>query len=330
MNRRFLPFLLTGLLFIDFWMVDKRFIQPRPKANENTYFTEEPDVTYLKSQESPFRILHITVSQDDNRKPNWYMYHKIQNVFGYQGAKLRNYQELMDAFRMPTGYIGKYLKVEGGRYVLKQPAEVSRQEWALHQTFLKLTNVRYIICPFSLPDTSLELVHAPRMRGQRAVFEVKDFAPRVFFPKNVIQVQGKKAILEFMTTGAFDPMETAIIEEKAPFEIIPSDSNRARIVDYDIHRIQIKADVKTPSLLALSEMYYPAGWKVFVDGREEKIVKTDYLLRSVFLDPGEHDIEFVFNPGTFKIGLLLSVSSFLFLIAGTFFGWRIERKKSPS
>ena len=133
-----------------------------------------------------------------------------------------------------------------------------------------------------------------------------------------------------MSSGAFDPMETAIIEEEAPFDIIPSDSNRARIINYDIHRIQIEADVKTPSLMVMSEIYYPAGWKVFVDGREEKIVKTDYLLRSVFLEPGEHHIEFVFNPGSFKAGLLLSISSFILLIAGAFIGWRIERKKSSS
>ena len=130
-----------------------------------------------------------------------------------------------------------------------------------------------------------------------------------------------------MTSNGFDPAITAVIEEDAPFQIVHSDSNQAKITEYDIHRIVINADVKAPSLLVVSEMYYPAGWKVFVDGIEEKIIKTNHAFRSVFLQPGTHEIVFSFKPKIFRLGLLISSITFLLLIAGTFLGWRMERKK---
>lgn len=327
-QSKFLPFLLAGLVFIDFWVVNKNFIDPKPKAEENVYFSETEAVEYLKAraEKDHFRILPV----QDSRSPNWYMYHFIQCAWGYQGAKLKIFQDLADAFGIPNppnNFFTKYLKVEGGRYVLKQSEEISPREAQLHQTFLKLTNVRYILCPYNLPDPTLRNVVAPENRGQPGLFEFTDFTPRVFFPREVRAVQGKEAILGFMTSGRFDPLNTAIIEERLPSGIIPSDSNRAEIVAYDLHRIEIEANVHTPSLMVLSEMYYPAGWKVFVDGQEDKIYKTDYALRSVLLQPGSHRVEFVFKPRMFTTGLYITIGTFVLLVAGVIVGLGIERKK---
>jgi uncharacterized membrane protein YfhO len=77
-------------------------------------------------------------------------------------------------------------------------------------------------------------------------------------------------------------------------------------------------------------MFYPAGWKVFIDGMEEPIYKTDYAFRSVFLQPGVHKIEFLFRPKMFKTGLSISLVSFLLLVLGAVLGWRIEKKKKPN
>jgi uncharacterized membrane protein YfhO len=86
------------------------------------------------------------------------------------------------------------------------------------------------------------------------------------------------------------------------------------ISSYDIHKIELEAKVKNPAQLVLSEIYYPAGWKAYINGQETKIYKTNYVLRSIFLQPGDYKIEFVFEPITFKLGLWISVSVLIILL----------------
>jgi len=80
--------------------------------------------------------------------------------------------------------------------------------------------------------------------------------------------------------------------------------------------------------MVLSEVYYPAGWKAYVDGQLTKIYKTNYILRSIFLKPGDHEIEFVFKPASFTIGLIISTLTLIFLIATLAYSARRHRRKS--
>jgi hypothetical protein len=75
----------------------------------------------------------------------------------------------------------------------------------------------------------------------------------------------------------------------------------------------LKDDVKSlkmtangPGKIILSEMYYP-GWKVMVDGKEEKMLLYDSIFQSVDIGAGFHTIEFVFSPDLIIIGFLISL-----------------------
>jgi hypothetical protein len=317
-------FILIVLLIADLWLVDKKIVQFQPKADEKAYFAETPEVTYLKEQKGLYRIFPV----EDGRSPNWYMYHLVQSIYGYFPNKLQVYQDLLDAYRMPNAFLMKYLKVINGQYTFKDKKEVSPDEIKLHDSFLRLMNVRYVLSQYPLPDTTLKMVVPPQAQGLPALFEFSDSLPRVFFPKRVMAVQGKDAVLKYMTSGRFDPAETAVLEEKPPFDITASEGNRAWIKTWDLHRIEIQAETKTPSLLAVSEIYYPAGWKATVDGKEAKIHKTDYALRSVFLEPGSHDIRMEFKPKMFRLGLMVTLATSGLLILGTFIGIFTNRKKT--
>jgi hypothetical protein len=334
-------FIMIVLLTADLWIVDKKIVQFQDKADEKAYFAESQDVTYLKEQKGLYRILPV----EDGRSPNWYMYYKLQYVngnapeknpnktppiqsqYGYFPNKLQIYQDLLDAYRMPNAFLMKYLKVVDGQYMFKDRKDVSPEEIKLHNSFLRLLNVRYVLSQYPLPDTTLRMVVPPQAQGLPAVYEVTDSLPRIFFPKRVMEMKGKEAILGFMTRGGFDPAETAILEETLPFGIAASDSNRARITTWALHRIEIQAEIKTPSLLAISEIYYPAGWKAYVDGKESKIYKTDYVLRSVFLDPGKHTVVMEFKPKMLRIGLTVTIATFGLLVLGMVVGISRNRKK---
>jgi hypothetical protein len=315
--------IMTVLLIADLWLVDRKFVHFQDKADEKSYFAETPDVTFLKNQQGQFRIMPV----EDGRTPNWYMFHLVQGDYGYHAAKLQIYQDLLDAYRMPNAFLMKYLKVVNGQYAFKQKKEVSPDESRLHNSFLRLLNVRYVLSQYPVPDTTLKMVVPPGAQGLPAVFEFPDSLPRVYFPKRALTIQGKDAVLKYMTSGQFDPAETAIIEEKPPFDITASDGNRASIKTWGLHRIEILAETKTPSLLAVSEIFYPAGWKAYVDGKEAKIYKTDYALRSLFLEPGRHDVVMEFKPKMFRIGLLVTLAASGFLILGTIIGAASGRRK---
>ena len=65
-------------------------------------------------------------------------------------------------------------------------------------------------------------------------------------------------------------------------------------------------DINEPGFLILSEIWYP-GWKAFDNGEETKIYRANFMFRSVYLDKGKHEIEFVFEPLTYRVGLWVSL-----------------------
>ncbi|MFQ5674516.1 MAG: hypothetical protein ACE5G1_01355 [bacterium] len=81
-----------------------------------------------------------------------------------------------------------------------------------------------------------------------------------------------------------------------------------------------------PALMVLSEIYYPAGWKAYVDGDVAKIYKTNAILRSIFLKPGEHEIRFVFESGAFRLGLWLTFSAFGIIVGLLIYSYRPRGK----
>ncbi len=83
------------------------------------------------------------------------------------------------------------------------------------------------------------------------------------------------------------------------------------------HSLPTKTGISTyteqPSVLVFSQNYYP-GWKVFVDGKEAQILQPYASYSGVFLPPGQHNTEFVFNPysglSATLIGTVISLISF--------------------
>jgi hypothetical protein len=88
------------------------------------------------------------------------------------------------------------------------------------------------------------------------------------------------------------------------------------------NRLQLHVEASGDSFLVLSDTYYP-GWKVYVDGEKKKIYRANYTFRAVPLRPGTHQVEFVYDPLSFKLGAMIT---FLTIIGCFGIGW-ISRAK---
>ena len=83
------------------------------------------------------------------------------------------------------------------------------------------------------------------------------------------------------------------------------DAGTAQLISSTPNRLMLKAEIRRPSFLVLSEVYY-SGWEATVDGRPAPLLKADYILRAVPLMPGEHSVELRFRPGSLVWGLAIS------------------------
>ena len=60
-------------------------------------------------------------------------------------------------------------------------------------------------------------------------------------------------------------------------------------------------------LIVFSEIYYPSGWKVFIDGEKSNFFDINYLLRGMLIPEGKHEIEFFFSPEIVKTGINIRI-----------------------
>jgi hypothetical protein len=97
---------------------------------------------------------------------------------------------------------------------------------------------------------------------------------------------------------------------------------------YQANELEFTSESKTPQLAVFSEIYYPEGWKISIDGKEVPYIKADYLLRAVYVPAGKHSIKMIFAPEVIAKGKVISMIAFgLFLLLSGLGIWRLYRKK---
>lgn len=142
-----------------------------------------------------------------------------------------------------------------------------------------------------------------------------------------------KTLVSLKLVNAFKPGEEAVMLKSEAAKLSASTfsgEGSIRMTKYLPNKLTYSADVKGKQLAVFSEIYYPDGWKAFVDGKEVEIRKVNYLLRGVELAGGKHKIEFVFDLPMYHTAYLIASLGSLVLIVGFgcmfFFEWK--KKKS--
>ncbi len=181
---------------------------------------------------------------------------------------------------------------------------------------MNMLNAKYVIFTQKLPLDNLEYAYYDRKQKQ-TVYLNNTYLPRAWFVNNTELIKDKKSIWKNLNDPEFSPAATAIVEKEIPATYTPIESS-VTPAGFDLHDLKFNVVTDTTSFLTISEIYYPAGWKAFIDGKETEIFATNYILRGIVVPKGEHIIEMKFESKTYLwslrlsfIGLILAVLIFL-------------------
>lgn len=188
-------------------------------------------------------------------------------------------------------------------------------------------NVKYIISflPLSSGDASL-LRHFPEYPSW--LYTLKHTVPRVFIVSKTTGEKDPLKILHRLSSGQFDPLKEVILDQSLSIASRKNFQGQATIERYTNHKVTIRASLNGSGILVLADSFYP-GWQVYVDGKQEKILRANLFFRAVPLAAGEHIVEFRYEPLSFQLGLIISLATFagVILWSAAFF-FRGERNTS--
>lgn len=102
------------------------------------------------------------------------------------------------------------------------------------------------------------------------------------------------------------------------------DSTATIVVNkYEPNYLKYTSNNANDGLAVFSEIYYPKGWNVTIDGKKADHFRVDYTLRGLEIPAGKHIIEFKFEPQVVKTGstitLISSILMLLLLLGGIYF-----------
>lgn len=293
---------VMAILLIDIFIIDTKFVNPQPQRAAEEQAIPDATVQYLKQQPGLFRIFPVGEHFGDNS----FVYHTVQTIGGYNPAKLRIYQTMLDSC------------------LYKGPDP----EFPINMNIVNMLNVRYLVAAGQLPANRFELVNADQRK--RMYTHLNPGAlPRAFFVGAAYVANNEASVFRYLNSAAFDPSKVAVVEKPLPSEIRTPERAGAQVVEYLSHKITVQATNSDQALLVLGEIYYPAGWNAYIDGVPTEIFKTNYILRSVVVPAGNHTIEFRFEPSSYELGMTLSHAGWglaaLLVLVGL---WRIPRIRS--
>jgi hypothetical protein len=126
------------------------------------------------------------------------------------------------------------------------------------------------------------------------------------------------ACLVRLVSDAFVPRQLLLVSVavSAPAGPVDADDGGSVVIEqYEPKRVALKAVVDAPSILLLNDRYHP-DWSVYVNGEKRDLLRCNYIMRGVWLEPGEQVVEFRFQPGFGAIYISLAAILFgLILLA---------------
>jgi hypothetical protein len=294
--------LLAVLFLTDMFFVDKRYLNADRFVNSSVLVKESAptaaDNSILKDK-GYYRVLNLSVSTFNDASTS--LHHK--SIGGYHGAKLRRYQELIDSsIYQDYAFYASLLDTAKSLNDIQPGLQRLNSNNAL-----KMLNARYFIINPQMDP----LINSNALGNAW-------FSDTVIFAKNANE--------ELSLVNRINPAKQADIDIKFKDQVANSsypgnESDKIELTSYQPNELIYKYSSTGERLVVFSEIYYPAGWKAYLDGTEKSFFRTDYVLRGMVVPAGNHEIKFTFEPASYYVGNKISFASsliFILLVAGYF------------
>lgn len=270
---------VLGVLVVwDLAGVAKRYI------SEDKWFDKTPtehvataaDKQILADKDLGYRVLDLRTDNPFNSAVASYFH---RSVGGYHGAKLGRYQDVIDSC-LNLNY--------------------------LDNEVLAALNTRYIVYIVYRDDGNREQVMT-----LREFAGVEPFGPAWF----VSQTNNVGSPREALTELCYEDLRSCAIVEGADVEEYYDCSGKIELVEYAPNYLKYEYDAPQKSLAVFSEIYFPDGWTVTVDGKEADYFVADYILRGMELPAGKHTVEWSFRaPNWTLISTIMAICSIVVVL----------------
>ena len=303
------PYLIGALILlclVDMWTVNKRYLYDdmfvSKMVKETPPQMTSADEAILQDKSLDYRVLNFATNTFNENETSFY--HK--SVGGYHAAKLRRYQEMIEAYIMPQMQAAmKTVAEAGGNF-----AEVKGDSI---YPVINMLNTKYFIFPLQGGDVTP--LQNPYAYGNAW------YVDKVEYAANANEEIDKVGQCDLRHVAVADNSFKAVLGES-----VSQDSTaRVTITDYQPNHLTYTAESEKGGVIVFSEIYYPE-WTATIDGKPAEVGRVNYILRALNVQPGKHEIVLDFHPAsvasTETVAYAALAILLLTLIGGAVIKWR--------
>ena len=301
---------ITILCLADMWGVNKRYLNDAqfvPHSIRTETFTKtNTDELILQDTSLDYRVLNFATSTfDDNNTSYWH-----KSVGGYHPAKLRRYQEMIEHHISPEMQAAyKAIATAGG-----EMDSVDANKFRV----LNMLNTKYFIFPAGQQRQTVPILN-PHAYGNAW------FVNKVQYVNNANE--------EIDALDSIIPTETAVVDArfkdvlKGATESYKDSLSSIRLTSYAPNRLTYETNNAQDGIAVFSEIYYPDGWHVTIDGQPAELARADYILRTMYVPAGQHTIEMRFDPTSLHVTEGIAYGALALLVRGIIVAVLIAKRK---
>ena len=289
---------MAAILFVlclgDLWIVNKRYLnddmfvdktqrdQPMPKSAAVDQILHDTSLDY--------RVLNLATNTFNENETSYY----LKSIGGYHPAKLRRYQELIDA----------YISPEMQRLypaIAESQGDMTQVKGDSIFPVLNMLNTKYFILPLEGGQTVP--VQNPYAYGNAWIID------KVTYVDN--------ANAELARVGKIDLRHEAVADKR--FKAVLGDSKKqdgesiVKLTSYAPNRLTYDVSTTKGGVIVFAENYYP-GWTALVDGKEVEIGRVNYVLRAISVTAGRHKVELSFFPKTVNTTEYIAYAAYVVIL----------------
>ena len=272
--------LLVVLCLVDLWQVNKRYLndamfKPRKERQQIRPLTPA-DQQILADPTLYYRVLNLNGNVFNENETSYY--HK--SVGGYHAAKLRRYQELIEAYISPQQQAVR-------QAIGDTNGDLSQVNGDSLWNVLNMLNAKYFLMANAQePDKSFQ-VQNPYAMGNAW------FVDEVDYVDNANQELDGLKDADLRRVAVVDKQFQAVLGEAA----VQDSTAIVELTSYEPNELKYNVKSNQGGVLVFSEVFYP-GWEATVDGQPVELGRVDYVLRALRIEPGQHEVVMSFFPKT--------------------------------